>query len=252
MIGIRIPTAASLLIFSSAAFAADLPVYTGQEPEPLPISQYFDWTGFYVGAHLGWGFGDQEFPAACECGAGSDAELDYDGLLGGLQIGYNYQFRPNWLVGIEGDISWSDISGSGTTTMPNNIPPDTATFTSTIDWFGTLRGRLGYVFDRWMVYGTGGLAYGSYETRYNVTYPGADPGIVVPLSGTMQDKDWGWTVGAGAEFAFTDRWSVKAEYLYVDLGGGGKTIYSPENFEFFSETDDFKFHTVRLGVNYHF
>src|SRR5690606_21737945 len=105
MIGIRIPTAASLLIFSSAAFAADLPVYTGQEPEPLPISQYFDWTGFYVGAHLGWGFGDQEFPAACECGAGSDAELDYDGLLGGLQIGYNYQFRPNWLVGIEGDIS---------------------------------------------------------------------------------------------------------------------------------------------------
>jgi outer membrane immunogenic protein len=125
-------------------------------------------------------------------------------------------------------------------------------FTTNVDWFGTLRARFGYVADRFLVYGTGGLAYGSVETNYSYAFEGASPARRDLLSGGVSETSWGWTVGAGTEYALNEHWSLKGEYLYVNLGGGGGSMTNSNGHGFVSETDDFDFHTVRLGVNYHF
>ncbi|OQM74230.1 hypothetical protein BFN67_05100 [Pseudaminobacter manganicus] len=239
-----------LLSSSSATFAADLVVLP---PEEVPVApDFLDWNGPYVGVHLGWGFGgDQSFRADCKCGPAydGDAKVGLDGLLGGVQIGYNYQFSSNWLVGVEGDFSWSGVKGSGSTWMRS---ASDGVFNTKVDWFGTLRARFGYVADRFMVYGTGGLAYGSLETKYSYAFKGASPTRRDLLSGGVDETSWGWTAGAGAEYALNEHWSLKGEYLYINLGGGGQSMTNSNGQGFSSETDDFKFHTVRLGVNYRF
>jgi len=123
---------------ASSAMAADLarPVY---KAAPAPL---FNWTGFYVGGHGGYGWAD-------------DANLSPKGWFGGGQVGYNWQYAPNWVFGVEADISGSDISETNLAGAP--------LVSSKINYFGTARGRLGYTVDRVMVYGTGGLAFGGHS-----------------------------------------------------------------------------------------
>ena len=156
------------LTFTAPANAADTPIkgpYYKAEPA-------FSWQGFYIGAHIGYGSGSA---------SDGTVNVDIDGVFYGGQLGYNWHVSPNWVWGIETDLSGSDI-GVGA---------------FNVDWFGTTRLRLGYASNRALFYVTGGIAYGS-------TNANSDP--------------LGWTAGVGIEWAIARNWSAKVEYLYVDLG----------------------------------
>ena len=142
----------------------------------------FNWSGPYVGLHLGYGF----------TGEFNDAIDGASGFVGGLQAGYNVQFDP-LVVGIEAEISYTDLSE--TTAGP--IKAD-------LKWKGTLTPRIGFAMDRFMPYVKAGLAYGSVEAASST---GSDDAML-----------WGWTAGVGAEYAVTNQISIKAEYAYTDLG----------------------------------
>jgi len=183
----------------SSALAADLPT----KKAPLaPPPQIFSWTGIYAGVNLGGSFGDSSG----------------GGVTGGGQIGYNYQVSPLFVLGAEADIEGSSLH------LPH----------SSIDYFGTVRGRAGFTpFDpRLLVYGTGGFAYA--QVRYGT----------IPLT----DNRTGFSAGGGVEWAFLPNWSAKVEYLYTDISTND-LVY---NQVVYLTLHDTKFHTVRAGINYHF
>jgi len=169
-----------------AAGAADLPPYYQPGPAYNPI---YTWTGFYVGINGGGGWGSSQW----------DAVNSFDvsgGLIGGT-VGYNWQFGQV-VIGAEADIDWSGIKGTTTMLCPGGCETRNK-------WLATARGRLGLAFDRFLPYVTGGLAFGDI----NATVP------VLP-GGSISNA--GWTVGAGLEVGLVSNVSLKAEYLYVDLG----------------------------------
>src|SRR6202000_1731518 len=122
------------------------------------------------------------------------------GFLGGLQGGYNYQIGQ-FVLGVEGDWSWSGMSGASSFGANN--------FTTDVDWTATLTGRAGIAFDRWLVYAKGGAAWA--RDRFSTKFYTA-PGVEVT------DTRLGWTVGAGVEYAFAPQWTAKLEYNYMDFG----------------------------------
>ncbi|MFN8830643.1 MAG: outer membrane protein [Labrys sp. (in: a-proteobacteria)] len=173
-------TTVAALGLATPALAADIPA-AGEPVAPAYIAPAaFNWSGPYVGLHLGYGF-TGEFNNALD-GA--------SGFVGGLQAGYNVQFDP-LVVGIEAEISYTDLSDKS-----GAVKAD-------LNWKGTLTPRIGFAMDRFMPYVKAGLAYGSVEA-----------------SNTTSDDAtlWGWTVGVGAEYAVTNQISIKAEYAYTDLG----------------------------------
>lgn len=187
-----------------AASAADVPYYGGGESSyAAPVAAPSNWTGFYVGGHVGYGTGEA-------------SEADIDGFLGGVQGGFNWQHNQ-FLVGLEADVSYSGVGFSG---LGDSYD---------VDWLGTARGRVGFAFDRFVAYGTGGLAWANAE------YEGP----------TTSDSHThiGWTLGAGVEAALTERVSAKVEYLYMDFGS--------ESYSGVGEIEP-SLHNVRLGVNYRF
>jgi outer membrane immunogenic protein len=221
--------ALAALLAVSAASAADIPVRPHfKAPPPPPV---FNWSGFYIGATVGYGFGDNNH--VNQTNLGRSETFDIDGFVAGGTIGWNWQ-RPGsaFVWGIEADISYSDING----VLP--VSPGfgcaTGCFTE-VKWFGTVRGRLGIARDRALFYVTGGLAYGNVE--------GSLPPFIPPGSETAV----GWTAGAGMEFAIGHRWSMKLEYLYVDLGDA---VYAPNFVGNVIAVDNVEFSVVRLGVNY--
>lgn len=216
--------AASAVAFATvtmmgAANAADI---ARRQAMPMKAPAYnasYNWTGFYVGINGGGGWGRSDFSDPFASGSFNTS----GGLVGGT-IGYNWQFGQV-VAGLEGDIDWSNIRGSSVC--------GTAIITSCetrIDWLGTARGRLGYAFDRFMPYITGGLAVGEIKTSIT--------GI-----GGANDTKVGWTVGGGIEAAIAGPWTAKLEYLYVDLGRGGSVLGSDSK----STTN-----IVRAGLNYRF
>lgn len=179
--------AIAALTFTAPAHAADMPIKG-------PYYTAHNWSGFYIGAHVGYGWGDV-------------SGLDVDGAFGGAQLGVNWQVSPRWVLGLEADISASDI-GVGA---------------AKVDWFGTVRGRIGYTWDRMMLYGTGGIAFA--DTNFNASFVG-------------------WTLGFGLEWVFAPRWSAKIEYLYIDFGD--------EVIPLFVAPATLDTSIVRFGVNYRF
>ena len=182
--------ALALLATSFAAEAADIPrpVYKGVRS----VIAYYNWTGFYAGinAGYGWGTSNWDIPAVSNSPKGF--------LVGGT-LGYNYQ-TGSFVWGLEGDIGWADVKGSVDCGL--GLTCETAN-----RWLGTVRGRVGYAFDRFLPYLTGGGAFGSVRASIN-------PGPVVSATDTRM----GWTFGGGLEYAFLGNWTAKIEYLYVDLG----------------------------------
>ena len=201
----------------SAASAADLPSRAAPAPvfAPVPV---FTWTGFYVGVNAGWGWNNNDdvtsvaVPAGA-VGVGSVAgtitfeDDDDDGFVGGGQIGYNYQFGT-FVVGLEADLQWADLGGSdGAATFPAQWAVydfEPAGAAGGIDWFGTVRARLGVAFDRALIYATGGFAYGGSDDD-NDFFSNDD------------DVRTGWTLGAGVEYAFTNNLTAGIEGLWVNL-----------------------------------
>ena len=202
--------------------AADLPArMTTLAPVP-----YLNWTGFYAGVNAGFGWGDPSSHLVTGPLAGFAADplapADYNtrmsGFIGGAQAGYNYQINTV-VVGVETDIQFSNINGTMTTPstfLPALVSPATFTESETLSWFGTARGRIGFLpMSNLLLYGTGGLAYGRVNTTSLFHF---DTAPFVAYSGSAAQTKAGWTLGGGAEWALDRSWSVKAEYLYYDLG----------------------------------
>lgn len=204
-------SAAAGVLLSSAAFAAD-PVMIEPVPAMAPVPAAINWSGFYVGLNGGYAWGETDW----EYQIGGTADHDSDGWLAGGEIGANFQW--NWLViGAEGDLAWANIEGD--TACPNPI----FSCESEIDLFATARGRLGVAAGRVHVFGTGGWAGGSMEVQTVHTGGAAIPPSGTPTNGS---DEWasGWTAGAGAEVMFGNRWTLKADWLYYDLGEDTYTV----------------------------
>jgi outer membrane immunogenic protein len=210
-----------------AANAADI---ARRQEMPTKAPAYYapyNWTGFYIGINGGGGFGRSEWNSAI----GSTGSFDVSGGLAGGTIGYNWQVNQ-WVFGLEGDIDWSNIHGSTSAGACGLIATSCETKN---DWLGTARGRIGYAFDRFLPYITGGLAVGDVKAS-------------AAGFGSSTDTNVGWTLGAGVEFAIAGPWTAKVEYLYVDLGdtncSAGACLPSTNV--------DFKTNIVRGGINYRF
>ncbi|MCX5518985.1 porin family protein [Kaistia defluvii] len=235
---IRTLTVASILAMGGvAAQAADLTY----EPAPVAAApEVFNWTGFYVGVHGGVAAGDFKYPLGISSdGFGTSGELKQDasGGFGGAQIGYNWQFNPNWVVGVEADIAAASYQGK----VSGNIAGFGFDAGSEVEWFGTVRGRVGYALDNLLLYGTGGFAYGDVKSSINVNGSGV----------STSDTQYGWTAGAGFEYGITKNITLKTEYLYVDLGS--QTLFDTNIGDTNVKMDaDTRFHTLKAGLNYKF
>jgi outer membrane immunogenic protein len=228
----RLIVAVGVALLASTAAAADLPAY---EPASViaPGPAAYDWSGFYIGANGGYGWGDSTFTYR---DVGTSSTTSFDGALFGGQIGYNFQVGGGFLVGLEGDFDWSGIDGSDACRNP--------AFDCKVDlnWLASARGRVGYAFDRFLVYGTGGVGFGDVDFD---TSPATTPALQ-GASDTMV----GWVAGGGVEFGIGRHWSVKAEYDHFDLGDTNTRVGDLSNL---SRTElDFQVDTVRAGVNYRF
>ncbi|WP_395451103.1 outer membrane protein [Aminobacter sp. UC22_36] len=216
--------AAALIIWGSGqALAADVAA-----SEIAPAG--FVWSGGYVGLQAGYGWGDTRFD---DDAYRPSQPMDIGGLTAGVTIGYNYQFHPNWVAGVEADFSWSGIDGREAD-IGGSWGCDDACSTE-IEWYGTARVRLGYAIDRLLVFGTGGLAVG----RVHGELEGAGP------VWDNEHTNVGWAAGAGVEYAFTQNWTAKLEYMHIDLGWTDRT--GPAEF-----TTDADFDALRFGINYKF
>jgi outer membrane immunogenic protein len=244
--------AASLLTVS--AFAADLGIPPAQPQVVIPP---FTWTSCYAGVQAGGGWGKKDLTDTVGIlsslpGGFSAANLDVSGYMVGGQIGCDYQFAPTWVVGIEGAATGGNISkttnfattaivpGDDTATFIN----DTASFRSTTDFLASITGRIGYAFDRWLVYGKGGVAL--VGDRYHVE----------DVNGNFffdaTENRIGWTAGAGVEWAFTPEWSVKLEYDYYGFGTKSLSLTDTTISGVIAPVDIHQtIQVVLLGVNFH-
>ena len=289
---------------TATASAADLPRRAAPPAVFTPVPT-FTWTGFYAGFNAGYGFGTQDNGTPTVIGVGpstaifanaagtttTDGVLAFgsnrnnDGFVGGGQVGYNYQFTPGsgFVIGIEADAQYADFgrdrnrfafvagNNGGAAGAPGGVIPGTTVFNpnglSGLDYFGTVRGRLGYAFDRTLVYGTGGFAYGS----------GGGSSFGLP-GRSSDDFQTGWAAGGGVEYALpTDSFlnffkssavTLKIEGLYVNLDRGGLngafaqntagrivSVGDPDVAVVSGATarrQDTEFAVVRAGINYKF
>jgi outer membrane immunogenic protein len=215
--------ALGLFAISFSAHAADIPppVYKGVRS----VVAYYNWTGFYAGINAGYGFGTSGWSDP------PGTSVKPKGALFGGTLGYNYQVG-SLVYGLEGDFDWSGVKGTA------DCVPGLITCETRNRWLATFRGRVGYAFDRWLPYITGGGAYGTVKaTATDFT------GTVLA---TESKSRLGWAFGAGLEYAFLGNWTAKIEYLYVDLGSFDAGV-AP-----FATNVNFKENIVRAGLNYKF
>jgi outer membrane immunogenic protein len=242
---------AAMAATGGSAFAADIPRRVDPVApviQPVPI---FTWTGFYVGVSGGYSFENGKSslvgsPALLATGLTPGAAKTMgDGFVIGGTIGYNQQFG-NFVAGLEADISYVDLGK----TVSSTFGGLTTTFSQEASYFGTVRGRLGVAFDRALIYATGGLAYGDQDATTSLS------GLGAQWSGSKSSTRFGYTVGAGLEYAITNNWSAKVEYLYYDLGKSNYTspqIAGAAIPGVFGDTRaEYKGNLVRAGLNYRF
>lgn len=219
--------AAAAAFSISSATAADLAV---KAPQAAAI---YDWTGFYIGGHAGYGWGNLRSTATATGGAFPSVNVNApstkpDGGFGGGQIGYNYQFHRDLVIGLQGQFSGFAGSADRTTTGDflgvgaNGVN----TFSSHMDWFGSVTGRLGYAADNILFYGKGGAAWARERTQDNVSEDlsglGLPPfGMAFPEAKTTLS---GWTAGGGVEYGLTRNWTIGIEYDYYDFGSLSRTV----------------------------
>ena len=230
-----------------------------------PYPQAYHWTGFYVGGNLGYAQGDNRIsqtavvgaPPTLIAGASDNSVITPKGVAGGLQLGYNWQGGANWLVGFEADIQGTNQSDTACTpvicfsqTAPGGGGNDALTAQQTLDYFATVRGRLGWVNNNILYYGTGGVALGHVNETVAVNFTQGSPSAF-DSSNTSADLI-GWVVGGGIEAALWGNWTAKAEYLYMDLGSISNTLAIPSQITTFTTSSTVKDHIFRAGVNYQF
>jgi outer membrane immunogenic protein len=221
-------------LLSTAAVAADLGPYGRGSIKDEPVYvRPFSWTGFYVGAQIGYAWGNVDAVSGPITGFDQSYSYDADGLVGGGHVGYNWQ-RDRIVIGIEADIEASDISETGIGSLGY-------THQTSVDWLGSVRGRLGVAMDRTLFYATAGWAFGDVEVTKAVA-PGFAP------FASYSDVRHGWTVGAGIEQAFTDRITGRIEYRYTDLGEGNFRSVPANSID----ESELTFHALRAGLSIRF
>jgi outer membrane immunogenic protein len=275
---------------AGTAFAADLPSKAPPPVMPPPI-----WDGFYVGLNAGgvWGGSGAvtttDSPSFAADTWDTEANLssalahtvlgtNKGAFIGGGQIGYNYTPSPNWLLGLEADFQGIAGAHSTASTGGTGVPPppftdetiiSASTATKSIQYLGTVRGRIGYEFmPTMLVYATGGLAYGGVKSSSSIwqndLFFGAPENAGDASYGNYSNTRAGWVVGGGIEWMFMPNWSLKAEYLHYDLG---RATYGMGGLAFYDNPDGvsdlayasspvastrFNGNIVRAGINYHF
>jgi outer membrane immunogenic protein len=208
------------------ALAADLSARAPYTKAPVYAAPIYNWTGFYIGGHVGGAF------------AGDNSLSGTDGrFLGGVQGGFDYQFAPSWVLGIEAQYSWLSSNNNG------RLFPGGVLVTSNDDQLGSVTGRLGYTWGPALLYAKGGYAWKDGD-NLNVTSNGAPAGF--STNGNHRD---GYTVGGGLEYMFAPSWSAKIEYQYYNFGSSTFTA-GPNVIVGTSFRDDE--HTVKAGLNYRF
>ncbi|SCZ13915.1 outer membrane protein [Microvirga guangxiensis] len=258
-------SATALVALTAAASAADLPSRYAPAPAVAAVP-VFTWTGFYVGANAGYAWGDSEvslssadpdFFGALEV-AGFGRSSNEGSFTGGAQVGYNHQIGAA-VIGLETDISYLNLNDhyeavvSETALGGALVETETLRAGHKVQWFGTLRARLGFTpAERLLVYATGGVAYGSVKSHSSyVTDLNGDP--LMSFNGSNSDTRWGWTIGGGAEYAFTNNLSLKGEYLYVNLDSKHYAAATPDvPGVTYRVKDETAFHVLRAGLNYKF
>ncbi|GKQ51621.1 outer membrane protein [Bradyrhizobium sp. Ce-3] len=223
--------AVAVAAFGATADAADFNRgYYQKAPAPVYAAPLYNWTGFYLGGHLGGVFsGNNNFNGL--------ALSDSDGrFMGGVQAGYDWQLSPMWVIGLEGQYSW--VGGH----QLNAIFPGGYVYNNNQRGIGSITGRVGYTWGPGLIYVKGGYAYS--DNNETVTLGGAPVGFAL-----SDNHSNGWTIGGGAEYMFAPNWSAKVEYQYYDFGDSRFTapgalvpVGSFHNDE----------HTVKAGLNYRF
>jgi len=257
------------LAFGGSAFAADMATKMPVKAPPPPPAPVYSWTGFYIGGDLGGAWTSNTgtwtplqgpvgaFPINVISGSNKGSSF-----LGGLHAGYNYQFAPAWVAGLEGD--WTSTHAKGSFTAPwvgtpagPVFPSSGTTMSSTLDWVSSIRGRFGYlVTPNILAYATGGVAWAKFDYAGSgscFTF-GCAPGIVYNI--TPSSTQTGYTVGGGLEWAMTKNWLVRAEYLYYHFSSGLNVIapdiapvaFNPSNFSWNATNIS----VGRVGLSYKF
>ena len=233
----------AIALSTAAVFAADLPMKVKAPPAPVK----FTWTGCFIGGHVG---GAVSADTTIN-DLGTVRDYSGAGFVGGGQIGCDYQFAPDWVIGAEGRAAWSSLRSSHGGSVRNRITGAVrpSQFITTNDFLASATARLGYVYaERWLVYARGGAAWTRERNEDPFTLAA---GIAVDPSTTSMRT--GWTAGAGVEWAFAPHWSVNAEYNYYDFGKNGITMSNMApviNITGFQVKD--RIHAATLGVNYRF
>ncbi len=225
-------------LLTSGAAAADIAArpYT---KAPVAVAPAMSWTGFYIGAEggYGWGKDDWRIPTAGNILA---SRTDISGGTAGGVIGFNWQSASNIVIGVEGNLGWADINGSSAC-----ITNVTLNCRSQLDSMFTATGRLGYAFNSALLYVKGGGAW----TRNNYSVTTVAGGVLVESGSANRE---GWTVGAGLEYMFAPNWSAKVEYDYYDFGSKTTALVSPAGVTGDIISSSLTVNTVKAGVNYHF
>jgi outer membrane immunogenic protein len=244
---------ASTTLITGGAWAADMAV----KAPPPPVAPPLFWNGCYVGLNAGGAWLNHQHVDLPGFGT-FDSGGTTGAFIGGGQIGCNWQRDPTWVFGLEGDFDFTNAKRTNNFSFTHGEDV-VGQQTTKLRWFSTVRPKLGAVWNGSVVYATGGLAIGEIDSCASATARHRGTGVITDqFSGC--DPTWraGWTVGAGIEHAFTDRWSAKLEYLYFDLGHVGYTVHSatpvppsglPAVWNASAATTG---NLVRVGVNYKF
>ena len=271
--------AALTVLFAAPAVAADIPL----KAPPRPV--VFSWTGCYLGVNGGWigSAGDQNIDTSLSGRFLESLNLfssppargtldrhfsrDLSSGTAGVTSGCNVQYG-SWVWGFETDSNWAGIDDTVSAAFPitvvpgqQNVASSVHTVSTRLDYFSTYRGRLGFAFDRWMVYATGGAVVAHIKGETDILYAADSPNFAnVHFFGDRKVWRMGWTAGGGLEYAFTDSWSLKAEYLFLDLRDFNYEAFcfvpacgtNPPGVFSTNTRIEFHEHVARVGLNYKF
>jgi outer membrane immunogenic protein len=252
---------AAAALVAVPALAADMPAKVPLYQTPVVAAR--SWTGCYIGLNAGW-VGSathlRTYPTGDWRTNLTVAQFDSltknyhprdSGFTGGEQVGCNWQF-DRWVLGVEGDVNGTRLRDSVTHISPEQfVSPSTDRVSASLAWYATVRARLGYTWDRLLIYASAGAASGRVKASTAIDFT---PALPVMYTGSTSSNRTGWTAGGGLEYAWIYNWSVKVEYLYVDLGSFSyiaPRVPASANFVWGADVDS-RFHVVRVGLNYRF
>jgi outer membrane immunogenic protein len=230
----------------SSANAADL-MMSPPPSAPVYAPQAYDWSGFYAGVNGGFGSGTADWSGTYYDGSGNElgtetGSFDMSGWMAGAQAGANMQMG-NFVLGVEGDVDWTNISGEGDAIDPSNADPSVPS--ASLDWLASIRGRAGIAMDSVLLYGTAGLAWGAGSMGIT-NLDGAGDNATADITAS------GWTAGIGAEMAVSDNMSIRGEYTYTSLTMDEATFTGVPPADHLGVNSDFGVSAFKVGVNFGF